>query len=122
MTIKYVLFAALTMVMSNHTLGAQGDRNQEGFNLCKKEIQRQYRKDRVLLHGPFYVEVSKEKKQRTLYINGGHWDGATWAHDRLTCLTSLNGHKLLTLERAKGRFVWRRDEPVKPEQEVAAKH
>jgi hypothetical protein len=120
MKIKHVIFAILTAALSNQALGIGDDVNQQGFNLCKQEIQKQYRgKDRVLLQRTFYIDVSAEDKERTFYINGGHWNGDEWVHDRLTCLTSLNGRYLIKLDRADGRYARRSVEPGSPEIEVA---
>lgn len=108
MTIKYLIIAILMAALSNQALAVGDDVNQQGFNLCKQEIQKQYSgKDSVLLHRTFYIDVSGEENERTFYINGGHWEGDEWAQGRLTCLTSLNGRNLISLNRADGRFARR---------------
>ena len=108
MTIKCISFAIVVMGLSSQAWSIGNDVNQQGFNLCKGEMQKQYRgPDKVNLSRTFFIDVSRENGERTFYINGGHWQGDQWAYDRVTCVTSLNGRKFINMDRADGRFARR---------------
>jgi hypothetical protein len=121
MKISYIFYAILLVTISSEALGRRGDVSQHGFNLCKKEIQKQYRQDHILLHKTYYIDKSKEDKQSTYYINGRHWIGEELAYDRFNCLTDLNGRALINLDRAEGRYAIK-SKPNTSGLEVAAEH
>jgi hypothetical protein len=108
MSIKLISFAIVAMGLSSQAWSVGDNLDRQGYNLCKRHIQEQYRgPERINLNRAFYRHESREDGERTFYINGGHWQGDQWTYDRVTCVTSLNGRKLISMDRARGRFARR---------------